>query len=169
MRLLPPLAALGLLFGLAACRPLELSPAENAPAEPSPTPVRLDPTRTPLSVEALTPADLETVAVTPWPTAPLPDDPGLRALVEQAQADLAQRLGVAPEAVGFLAFEAVVWPDAGLGCPEPGLAYAQVLMEGYRITLGYAKRVFAYHGGGARGPFLCENAAATPAPPGAAP
>lgn len=153
------------LLGLTACRPLDLSPADDPPAEPSPTPIRIDPTQTPLSAEALTPTDQETAAVTPWPTAALPDDPAQRELIDQARADLAQRLSVAPEALGFVAFEAVTWPDAGLGCPEPGLAYTQVQVDGYRITFGQGKRMFTYHGGAGRGPFLCESAAGTPAPP----
>ncbi len=40
-----------------------------------------------------------------------------------------------PEEVKIILVERVVWPDTSLGCPEPGMFYAQVLVPGYRIIL----------------------------------
>ncbi len=40
-----------------------------------------------------------------------------------------------PEEVKVISVEEVVWPDTSLGCPEPGMFYAQVLVPGYRIIL----------------------------------
>jgi hypothetical protein len=37
------------------------------------------------------------------------------------------------------------------------MAYIQVMVEGYRIMLQHAGQLYAYHGGGSRPPFLCEN------------
>lgn len=158
---------IGLLFGLTACRPEALPPDQTAPQEQGRTSVRPEPTHQAVTVEPATPADTEEVSMTPWPTAPAPADPGAQALVDQARQDLAQRLGVSRDAIGLVSFESVVWPDGGLGCPSPDVAYTQVQVEGYRIVLGHGKRVFAYHGGAGRAPFLCDNPApgGAPAPP----
>jgi hypothetical protein len=76
--------------------------------------------------------------------------------VATAVADLAERLGVDPDAVEVVSADAVVWPDAGLGCPAPGMSYAQVQVEGTRIVLAHDGGEYPYHSGGSRGPFLCE-------------
>jgi hypothetical protein len=41
--------------------------------------------------------------------------------------------------------EAVDWSDTSLGCPEPGMAYAQVITPGYLIVLGAAGQTYEYH------------------------
>jgi hypothetical protein len=91
------------------------------------------------------------------PTSPLPSDPATSALVEQAIQDLAGRLSLPADQIGFIQFEPVTWSDGSLGCPIPGMEYIQVLVEGYRIRLQADGQEYAYHGGGRRGPFLCEN------------
>jgi hypothetical protein len=93
----------------------------------------------------------------PEPTrAALPQDPGVRRLIETARQDLAKRLDVGAEAIIFLQFEPVIWPDGSLGCPQPGMQYTQVQVDGYLIRLRYAGQIYTYHGGGNRGPFLCK-------------
>lgn len=42
--------------------------------------------------------------------------------------------------------ERVVWPDAGLGCPEPGMAYPQVLVPGYWVVIEADGRMLDYRG-----------------------
>ncbi len=37
---------------------------------------------------------------------------------------------------------AATWPDAGLGCPEKGRVYAQMLTEGYRVVLRHGESRF---------------------------
>ncbi len=66
-------------------------------------------------------------------------------LVAQAIADLAGRLGVAAEAIQVRSVEAVEWPDASLGCPQPGMVYAQVITPGYRIVLEAEGQAYEYH------------------------
>lgn len=82
-------------------------------------------------------------------------------LVDQAVSDLAARLNIDKETITIVTFESVIWPDGSLGCPRPGLAYKQVLVEGARIRLEAQGRRYAYHCGPRRPPFLCEN----PSPP----
>jgi len=52
-----------------------------------------------------------------------------------AVAHLAAELGISLEEVTVLSFEAVQWSDASLGCPQPGMMYAQVVTPGYRFFL----------------------------------
>ena len=56
-------------------------------------------------------------------------------LLADIKADLAERLGIEPEAVELVRAEAVTWSDGSLGCPEPGMFYTQALVEGYHVIL----------------------------------
>ncbi|GAB2567622.1 hypothetical protein [Kribbella endophytica] len=76
---------------------------------------------------------------------------------EQAKADLAERLGVPVDDVTVVSSEEVTWPDSSLGCPQPGMMYAQVLTNGSRIVLSAGGQTYEYHSGGQRAPFLCEG------------
>jgi hypothetical protein len=89
-------------------------------------------------------------------------DPGLPRQVALAVADLAERLGLAPEeaagAVEVVLAEVVTWPDAGLGCRRPGMRYLQVPVDGCRIVLRHDGARYSYHAGGrVQVPFLCER------------
>ena len=86
-------------------------------------------------------------------------------LVQQAKQDLAQRLDVPTEDIELVQFEAVVWPDASLGCPRPGIVYAQVISPGYLVVLKADDKEYEYHAGKSAEPFYCENP--TPPVPGA--
>lgn len=108
----------------------------------------------------------EIIDVTPPPTAVPPSDPASMALIEKAKADLAQRLSLDSSSIALIEFRSVVWPDGSLGCPEPGMAYIQVLIEGYFIQLGVGERVFHYHGAQNGEPFLCESSEEFVPPPG---
>jgi hypothetical protein len=77
--------------------------------------------------------------------------------LEQARADLAERLGVAVDDVTVVSSEEVTWPDSSLGCPQPGMMYAQVLTDGSRMLLSAGGRTYEYHSGGQGAPFLCET------------
>lgn len=91
------------------------------------------------------------------PTAtPIPSDPTTTAWINQAVKDLAGRLKLDEGEIQVVSFESVVWPDGGLGCPEPGVFYTQVLVEGFRIRLEHNGQTYNYHGSLKRAPFLCE-------------
>lgn len=77
--------------------------------------------------------------------------------VDMAKADLAQRLDVGPEAIEVVLVEARVWPDASMGCPQPGMVYTQVPQDGLLIRLQVEGQIYDYHSGGTRDPFLCEQ------------
>ena len=84
-------------------------------------------------------------------------DEGLRGLVAIACADLSDRLGIPSDDITPVAAAAVVWPDAALGCRRPDMRYKQVPVDGALIELRAGGRLYRYHSGGSRPPFLCER------------
>ena len=70
--------------------------------------------------------------------------------IAQARADAASRTGVEADRWRAVEVTAREWPDSGLGCPEPGKLYAQVLTPGYLITLEAGSRRLVYHSGAGR-------------------
>ena len=127
------------------------SPASTAPASSGTT-----------GAGSLTPASVQPVpdpaggAIAPPP----PGSPSGNAAA--AVADLAVRQGVDPGAITVVGEENVTWPDSSLGCPEPGMAYMQVLTDGVRLVLELDGTRYEYHAGGSRPvPFFCAN----PSPP----
>jgi hypothetical protein len=91
--------------------------------------------------------------------APVPGtvEPGMEPLIEMAREDLAERLSIREGEIEVLEAKGVVWPDASLGCPVPGMRYKQVPMDGALIRLQVEGKVYEYHSGGGRDPFLCEQ------------
>jgi hypothetical protein len=65
-------------------------------------------------------------------------------LVQLAKEDLARRLDLSVSEVSLISVEAVDWPDTSLGCPQPGMAYAQVVTPGYLIVLEAEGQRYAY-------------------------
>jgi hypothetical protein len=86
-------------------------------------------------------------------------DPGLKPYIDTAVADLAQRLSIEASGISVTSASLQVWSDSSLGCPEPGRQYAQVSTDGSLIVLEADGRSYAYHAGGSRTPFLCEQPA----------
>lgn len=85
-------------------------------------------------------------------------DKSLQPFIDQAITDLAGRLGVTDAAVTVLSAVLVVWPDTGLGCPQPDMVYQQVPQDGSLIELRAGGKVYRYHTGGRQYvPFLCEQ------------
>jgi hypothetical protein len=72
------------------------------------------------------------------------------AAVGLAKKTLAGTLGVAVEAVQLDKAEAVDWADASLGCPEPGMMYAQVITPGYKVSLKVDGKTHSVHVAGTR-------------------
>jgi hypothetical protein len=86
-----------------------------------------------------------------------PADQGSQDLISLAKEDLVARLGIDIYKIELLSFEAVTWRDGSLGCPQPGMGYIQVLIDGHRILLRAEGKVYHYHSGGNEAPFLCRN------------
>ncbi|MGQ9466744.1 MAG: hypothetical protein ACUVSG_03735 [Anaerolineae bacterium] len=76
------------------------------------------------------------------PTPPPAAYPG--AVMTAIQA-LSERLNIPPEEVTVAAWEPVDWPDTSLGCPQPGMMYAQVIVPGYLVILEVRGETFRVH------------------------
>lgn len=136
--------------------------SEEAPAGPEPSSV--PPQTSPPAPPARTPAEEpsageEAPAGVAADVPPLPADvdPAVSSVVDAAVADLSGRLGVASGTVEVLGARPVTWPDASLGCPEEGMAYAQVLTEGAAVELSVGGTRYRYHAGDDGDPFPCEE------------
>jgi hypothetical protein len=75
---------------------------------------------------------------------------------DAAITDLAQRLSIPETEIKVVSVESVEWPDASMGCPQPGMMYAQVISPGYLVILEAGGRSYRYHGG-RNAMFLCTN------------
>ena len=120
----------------------------SATAEPtsSPTATEFRPTDTP-STPPVPEAEGEATSVPFPPTEKeVAGDQGeVGTLVAIARADLARRLSVPDAEITIQSVEEVMWPNAGLGCPQPGYEYIQVITPGYKILLAASGRTYSYH------------------------
>jgi hypothetical protein len=127
------------------------------PSTPPATPPKTSPTAPPAGT---TPPSFSVEPIPPQsrPAGSMPGTPidPTMPLVTAAVDDLAGRLGIKPDAVTVVAAQAVTWPDGSLGCPEPGMMYTQVLVDGTLVVLEAGGRRYEYHGGDPL--FLCERA-----------
>jgi hypothetical protein len=62
-----------------------------------------------------------------------------------ARKDLAARLQIDPGSIETNFVRPQTWPDASLGCPEPGMSYAQMETPGYLIELKAKDKTYTYH------------------------
>lgn len=73
------------------------------------------------------------------------------------QEDLIQRAQVNRDAITVASVTEQQWPDAAMGCPQPGQMYAQMIVPGYRVVLQANGNRYAYHSD-RRGNFVvCSN------------
>jgi hypothetical protein len=91
------------------------------------------------------------------PPLSIPKSPVPVLLIESAKMDLAQRLSVLVPQIEAIETKEAAWPDASLGCPQPGIVYAQIPTQGYIIMLDYAGDVFEYHASMRGDPHFCGN------------
>lgn len=71
--------------------------------------------------------------------------PSPELLVGLATADAERRTGAAPGDIRLVQAEAREWPDRSLGCPRPGLGYAQAITAGFMIVLEANGQRLEYH------------------------
>ncbi|MFP3852751.1 MAG: hypothetical protein ACLFWD_00510 [Anaerolineales bacterium] len=129
-RYLPLLLLLVMLVN--ACAPAGLSeptPTDQASATPAADP---QPSASPTA--------------RPMETPPPQHIPPMRDLiVDKVVADLAARLEIPSSAVEVIDVEEMIWSDASLGCPRPGMMYVQVVTPGYRVVLEAEGQTYPYH------------------------
>ena len=95
------------------------------------------------------------------PSMPNLSNPTIQSLVTSAIEDLAKRISTQEDEIQLKEAKDVVWSNSSLGCPQPGMVYADVLTPGYLILLNANNRDYEYHAGKNSDVFLCEN----PSPP----
>ena len=78
------------------------------------------------------------------PLSPLSTPPA-NPVAAAAVAYLAAELDLSPREVTVLSSESVQWSDTSLGCPQPGMMYAQVVTPGYRFRLEAAGEQYDVH------------------------
>ena len=141
IRYLAPLFLL--ILTLVACGPRpEPTPqaATNTPLQPAPTETPLPPRQTsPLPEPERSP--LPQPGQSPISPLPTPPEPPTTAAVTF----LADELGISPDEIAIRSFEPVNWRDTSLGCPEPGMMYAQVITPGYSFLLEAAGEQYEVH------------------------
>jgi len=157
------LLILASLVWLAGCGPLSSSPktspaiALKTPAGVQTTPVHIAADRpqiTPASANNFsTPAAKGTLTVPPGGKL----DPAGQHMLNLALADLASRLDIPEAEIEPVALQAVTWPDASLGCPQPDMFYIQILSPGYRIILAVGDQRYRYHTDQSENVLLCEQ------------
>jgi hypothetical protein len=92
---------------------------------------------------------------------PLPDEIANSSLVQSAIADLRARVNDPTADITIVSVEEVDWPDGGIGCPQPGMQYTQVVTNGTKIVLSHEGINYDYHQGGSRDVFYCSPGAVT--------
>lgn len=118
------------------------------------------PDLTPDLTAGLTP-DLDQAPGVPSPAAiNLPAE-----IVDPLLDDAATRSGVPRDQLVVARAEPVTWPDGGLGCPEPGMMYIQVLVDGYWVVIQTGKQELDYRGTDRGGFRLCSRPAGERRPP----
>ena len=86
-------------------------------------------------------------------------------ILEEIIADLVQRTGAARGVIQVVRAEAVVWNDGSLGCPQPGMAYIQILINGYWVMLDIEGTAYDYRVSGTEHFTLCEGGGNLPFSP----
>jgi hypothetical protein len=78
-------------------------------------------------------------------------------VIDGAVGDLATRLDVAEVTIDVLDARPVSWRDGSIGCPDPGLAYAQAEVPGSLIVLRGGDASYRYHAAAGSPFFYCEH------------
>jgi hypothetical protein len=109
-----------------------------APPAALPTPTDMTP-----APSAATPSPTPADAIVGQP--PAPTDAALQLAGAAAVQVAASTLGLGQAEITVTAIEEMEWPDASLGCPQPGYAYAQVITPGYRATVQAGGQSYDVH------------------------
>jgi hypothetical protein len=72
-----------------------------------------------------------------------------------AAAAVAQQTGSSMDAVVIRSVEAIDFGDSSLGCPQPGMAYLQVITPGHKVIAEAVGKTFDVRVAGTRG-LICD-------------
>jgi hypothetical protein len=87
-----------------------------------------------------------TVTPTAMPTGETPPAKGEvpQGILDPILKEAAALANVAREQLVIVRAEPVVWSDGSLGCPEPGMEYAQMLVNGYWVVINAAGQTYDF-------------------------
>ena len=108
------------------------SAAAPSAAAPSPTPAGAAFSVAPVGDASMSPGTIDLPA----------------SVIDPVVADIAKTAGVPVDQVEVISAQSVTFPDGSLGCPQPGLAYTQVVVDGYQIVARAGGTVYDYRGTG---------------------
>lgn len=111
---------------------------DESPQDPQPAPTQemvQEPTSTP---DSILPESTHQEAVD-FSSAPV------NKFVDLAKNDLVKILSIDSAQIEVVETQEIIWPDAALGCPKPGVFYTQGTVPGYRIHLSVAGAEYIYH------------------------
>jgi hypothetical protein len=152
MKTLLSLFLVSVLLLLASCAPTQARPPiatdSGSSTQKTTIPISND--------QAPSPEVLEKTAVV-IPDKSKTPDANAQKLVLLAIEDLSKVIKISAEEIQVSAVQPVVWPDTSLGCPQPGVAYAQVITRGYILVLEAANTDYRYHTDDSATVFLCQE------------
>jgi hypothetical protein len=67
-------------------------------------------------------------------------------VVDPVVAEIARLANVSIDQVTVRSAEPVTFPDAGLGCPQPGMAYTQVMTDGFKVVAEAGGTTYDFRG-----------------------
>ncbi len=157
-----------IFWSLVSCSPAPSLPPTTTAITPQPSLAETPTLQSPVPI--IIPQQRTLVPIMPTNTeirkgnsdmTPVPSSAPIHSATQQAvtiaKEDLAKRLSINPDQIDLVSAESVTWSNGSLGCPQPGIMYTQALVDGLRIQLRVGSRVYEYHSGGSRLPFLCEK------------
>jgi hypothetical protein len=128
-----------MITALLACQPAEGSTLPQNPVAQTNSPGSLPESSATQSSETTLPTEVPNMT----PATP-PDEASAKMVMLVAQ-HLAKNLGITADQIVLSEVKPVVWRDAGLGCPKPGVDYIQVQTPGYNIRLETGGKTYNYH------------------------
>ena len=153
-----PSAAQPTASGPTAAPPAATSaPTEAPPATARPT--AAPPTDAPAATVA-PPTDAPAATVLPPTDAPVVSARPPDELMAAAQQGLARHLGVPADSLVLQSASQMEWSDGGIGCPQPGQLYPQVITPGFLLVFSDSAQAQTYEvhtGRSAQQMVLCEN------------
>jgi hypothetical protein len=78
-------------------------------------------------------------------------------LVEAVIDDVVRRTGADPATVEVVEAAEREWSDGSLGCPEPGMAYTQAIVDGYQVVVEVDGTRYDYRAASSGNFRLCEG------------
>lgn len=116
-------------------------------------------------------APVELNAENPLPSTPMPTNtpessssspatgtpsPAEQKMIDLSRERLSQKLNISVDQIIVISIKKMIWRDASLGCPKPGIDYMRVETPGYSIMLDAGGKTYNYHTDENKRAILCN-------------